>query len=60
LTKQKIQGDRAEEIVFQLLQTKVWVLSIGTGFAVGETRFGAAKRSTPVGRGGERSDGATA
>jgi putative endonuclease len=26
LTKQQIQGHRAEEIVFQLLQTKGWVL----------------------------------
>ena len=26
MTKQQIQGDRAEEIVFQLLQTKGWVL----------------------------------
>ena len=34
LTKQQIQGDRAEEIAFQLLQRKGWK-AIGTGLAVG-------------------------
>ena len=61
LTKQQIQGDRAEEIAFQLLQRKGWVLlDRNWSCRWGGIGSSAAERSTLVGCGGERSDGSTA